>query len=156
MNDDKDYVLVKYLHLNRGKHSVIGASTKKKYGSRAGGDVFLVHRADIAAQPHLFAEVQPVGPNIGRGTPEPPPPPTPVSEFDYEDYIEQIRSKFEREIDPQTLPGVTPSVATKMRNSGLVTKESILALGETGLQDAITGIGEAKAKMIIEYLNEAP
>lgn len=156
MNEDQDYVLVKYLSLNKGKHGVVGASTHKKYGYRRGGDVFLVHREDVALQPHLYEEVRQAGHNIVTSPPSAPPPPQPIAEFDYEKYIEQVRTKFEREIDPQTLPGVTPVVATRMRNSGLVTKESILSLGEDGLQQAVSGIGAAKAKMIIEYLNAAP
>ena len=52
--DDEDYVMIKYLHPNRGNHHVIGAETKTKYGYRGGGSQFLVNIKDVEAQPHLF------------------------------------------------------------------------------------------------------
>ena len=55
---DDDFVMVLYVHPNRGNHHVIGAKTKTKYGYRGGGSKFLVHREDIEAQPHLF---EPIG-----------------------------------------------------------------------------------------------
>jgi hypothetical protein len=55
--EDEDVSLIKYLHPNRGNHHVIGIATKTKYGYRSYGDVFLVKKVDIKAQPHLFEVV---------------------------------------------------------------------------------------------------
>lgn len=51
---DAEFVLAKYTHPNRGEHAVIGTSTRTKYGFRGGGEIFLVHKDDVEAQPHLF------------------------------------------------------------------------------------------------------
>jgi glycosyltransferase involved in cell wall biosynthesis len=76
--DDSQYVLAKYTHPNIGQHTVMGAATQTKYGYRGGGEIFLVHKQDIAAQPHLF-EVIPTEPTIvPQPTPVLPPPPQPM------------------------------------------------------------------------------
>jgi glycosyltransferase involved in cell wall biosynthesis len=75
---DGDYVLSKYIHPNRGVHGVTGASTRTDYGYRAGGDVFLVHKNDIASQPHLFVPMEALVPPAAA-PPPPPPAPQPVT-----------------------------------------------------------------------------
>jgi GT2 family glycosyltransferase len=74
-HNDEDYVMVKYLHPNRGNHHVIGAETKTKYGYRSGGSQFLVNMKDIKAQPHLFeiigSEAKVPEPEAGRVTAPP-------------------------------------------------------------------------------------
>lgn len=55
--NDSDYTKCKYMSRNMGQHKVIGASTRTVYGYRAGGDVFLVHKADIALQQDLFSPI---------------------------------------------------------------------------------------------------
>jgi predicted flap endonuclease-1-like 5' DNA nuclease len=50
--------------------------------------------------------------------------------------------------DPQTLPGVSPTLAKAMIAAGFNTRESIL----TGDLTAVKGIGEAKAQAIKESL----
>ena len=42
---------------NRGDHLIVGWVTKTRYGHKADGDVFLVHRADVAAEPDKFERV---------------------------------------------------------------------------------------------------
>lgn len=42
---------------NRGDHLIVGWVTKTRYGHKADGDVFLVHRADVAAKPEMFERV---------------------------------------------------------------------------------------------------
>jgi len=69
LDTDEKFVLVKYLHPNRGNHHVIGSSTKTKYGYRAGGNVFLVHIDDINAQPHLF-EAAEKNDNLPKNVPQ--------------------------------------------------------------------------------------
>ena len=76
---DEDFVLVRYIHPNQGAHQVVGTATRIKYGRRKGGgsQSFLVHKDDVAAQPHLF---QPVPEKIEPPKPAtaPPPPPKPL------------------------------------------------------------------------------
>jgi glycosyltransferase involved in cell wall biosynthesis len=78
--DDSQYILAKYTHPNVGQHVVIGAATQTKYGYRGGGEIFLVNRQDVAAQPHLFSVI----PNEPLPIPLPaaiaPPPPLKVVE----------------------------------------------------------------------------
>ena len=70
---DQDFVLIRYIHPNRGQHPVVGPATRTNYGMRAFGDEFLVQRKDVEAVRHLFEEL--------RQTPVPvpvmPPPTTP-------------------------------------------------------------------------------
>jgi hypothetical protein len=76
--DDSQYVLAKYTHPNIGQHVVMGVATQTKYGYRGGGEIFLVHKQDIAAQPHLF-EVIPSEPlPIPQPSPVAPPPPVQI------------------------------------------------------------------------------
>lgn len=58
MNEDKNYILAQYTSPNVGNHHIIGAATGQKYRYAAGGGPpFLVHKDDIAAQPHLFRPI---------------------------------------------------------------------------------------------------
>lgn len=72
--NDTELVECIYMSPNIGDHDVRGASTGIRYGYRAGGQRFLVHRADIAAQPHLFRQVE----GIRAPEPERAPLPEPV------------------------------------------------------------------------------
>ena len=56
--DDEEYVMIEYLHPNRGNHPVVGHVTKTKYGNRGGGSKFLVNIKDVEAQPHLFKQLE--------------------------------------------------------------------------------------------------
>jgi glycosyltransferase involved in cell wall biosynthesis len=73
MQDD-NMVLCVYTSPNTGQHKVVGAQTGKNYGYRGGGEVFYVHKADIALQPHLFKSKEETKPEITKA-PEPPPAP---------------------------------------------------------------------------------
>jgi hypothetical protein len=77
--NDNDVEMARYMHPNRGQHPVYGIGTGKFYGHRAGGGIekFLVHRADIAAQPQYYHIVQPI-PTAPRQPVQMPPPPAPV------------------------------------------------------------------------------
>jgi glycosyltransferase involved in cell wall biosynthesis len=55
---DDNFVLCEYMHPSLGNHHVYGAVTKEWYGYRHKGEVFLVHRKDIDAQPQLFRPIQ--------------------------------------------------------------------------------------------------
>lgn len=77
---DTDFLMAKYIHPNTGQHIVIGSMTHYKYGFRGGGEIFLVHRSDVDAQPHLFAVIEahpmPVLPTAVLA----PPAPAPIAE----------------------------------------------------------------------------
>jgi glycosyltransferase involved in cell wall biosynthesis len=176
---DSEYVLVLYAHPNRGQHVVVGGVTKTKYGYRAGGDTFLVHKDDIKSQPHLFQpiEARPVAPSA---TPQPVIAPVALPKLDRDSspaqrpeplpswddmradlyaelYVEGdiLDGSDDEELDLQLLPGVTPAIARAMQTAGLVTAEAILEAGAEGLQ-AIKGIGETRAEMILEHLAKQP
>jgi glycosyltransferase involved in cell wall biosynthesis len=78
MFSDESLIKCEYMHPNRGQHSVIGAATRTKYGQRAGGDVFFVHRDDVAAQPMYFRPIQLDNISVPQPTVAPPPPPPSV------------------------------------------------------------------------------
>jgi len=146
MQADQDMILIRYNHGNRGQHVVKGYATGKYYGYRGGGDTFLVHRDDIKNSPHIFIPIE----TQALATNEPAPPP--VQEFDAEAYLARIKDKWNKELDLQTLPGVTAIIEQSMKDSGFTTRDAIMRAGATGLQESVRGIGEAKAEAIIAYL----
>jgi glycosyltransferase involved in cell wall biosynthesis len=92
---DKDFVMSEYTHPNRGNHKVTGAVTRIDYGYRGGGERFLVHRADMEAQPQYFREMQrqPLAPVVDSGelpAPKPLAPPMVHSEPQVEEDLVQI------------------------------------------------------------------
>ena len=138
MRDD-DFVLIEYVHPNKGQHSVRGAETKNYYGQRARGDRFLVHRTDVAVQPHIF--------QIVRSAPLAEARQVPAAKLPEPEPISMPRPSFDLDL----LPGVTPTISTRLAESGLDSKEAILAAGVTGLQE-VKGIGKTRAEAIIKYL----
>lgn len=140
---DEDMILAKYMSPNRGQHSVRGASTRTYYGYRGGGDEFLVHQADIAAQPHMFMPIQ--RRVEARASVSEPSPPAPIQE-------ERVLPSF---FDLQSLPGITPGLERRMLDSGFDSSEKILSAGPELLSEAVKGIGLTKANMIIDYLEGA-
>lgn len=80
--NDTDMIMCEYMHSNRGQHRVVGngGGQRTDYGYRKGGDRFLVHRKDIAAQPHLFRPIK-VEPRAVAAAParqQRPAPPKPI------------------------------------------------------------------------------
>jgi hypothetical protein len=94
---DNDFVMADYIHPNKGKHQVTGGFVFQdrlpnvkmvnrgngwsiNYGQHGGGERFLVHRADVQVQQHLFrivqAEIKETAPEIKR---EPTPAPEAIS-----------------------------------------------------------------------------
>ena len=76
---DQDFVLCIYTHPNVGQHRVLGGSTSMDYGYRGGGEVFLVHKADIRLESKKFKPVEIPEPPVPVEAeevvmPEPPPP----------------------------------------------------------------------------------
>jgi glycosyltransferase involved in cell wall biosynthesis len=133
---DGDFILCKYMNRNKGQHAVIGAQTGRRYGYRGGGDIFYVHIDDIRRSPNLFSPIErrPSPPQENSNKELPPPEP------------------IEKQKDLSMWPGVTPAIAKRMAKIGLTSPEAVLELGAEGLAEAIKGVGETRAKAIIEYL----
>jgi glycosyltransferase involved in cell wall biosynthesis/predicted flap endonuclease-1-like 5' DNA nuclease len=163
---DANMVLCLYNNLNRGDHRVTGKGTNFDYGYRQGGTQFLVHKDDIAAQPHLFVPIQPAAETVPAApTPEPPPPvpvaAPPVEETpEPEPIIEEpaVAEEEEREettVEPiriddlQTIPGMTASYVQTLNAAGVHTYEDLVAFGPENLQK-FKGIGKVKAAQITE------
>ena len=109
--------------------------------------MFLVEYADAVGAPHLFDIVErPVAEYV---------PPEKKHDLHLPPDLLEVEAALEVEavlkFDFQTLPGVNADIAAAMKDSGLSTREDVLALGEQGLLQ-YNGIGPAKAKVIIETL----
>jgi hypothetical protein len=161
---DNDFVMCKYIHPNRGQHQVIGAATKTIYGHRGGGAEFLVHKDDIAAQPHIFQAIE------GHVQPLPMPSKPPNEPVPLSDVVE-IRAQppakpgfLEVAIDEdevpvtvipsselQLLPGITGEMAEELIAKGVTTRDQVADLGIEGLT-SIRGIGAVKAEKIIDAI----
>lgn len=79
---DEDFVLIEFMPNYAGNRQLVGAATRIKYGySRRAGDRFLVHKNDVAAQPHIFKPVpERIEPPKAEITPPEPPKPVQVLE----------------------------------------------------------------------------
>lgn len=166
MLQDVELVMIRYISPNKGQHGVTGQATRKFYGYRAGGDEFLVHRDDVALQPHLFI---PVGDmvrapeRVARHTPPPPmvsEPPQPVSTNGAQPVASETNREYapieNKGFDPQILPGVTPTVADAINNSGVTTFGELRMMSVEDLQGAFKGVGATKAQMIKSFLDDHP
>lgn len=176
---DSDYEMIEYIHPNRGEHPVVGHSTGKQYGFRAGDgqEKFLVHRADIAASPAFFKVVSKI-PAAPREEIVVPPPPTSIIEPEVTEAIEPPATPAELEqidasrkvlskppkaiakkalnqakFDLQLLPGVTPNIAKSLIRAGLISPKAIIDGGPETLERA-KYVGEVRAKLIFEYVTE--
>lgn len=167
---DSDFVMVEYSPARGGDHGVVGIAVFSNktypnmrkvaggwvfdYGHRTKGDRFLVHIADQRALPDWYRLVQvPDAQRVIRVAPTPQPvtvtAPVPARlPTEPEPAPEVVEDKF----DPQTLPGVSPSLAKAMLAAGFDTKQKIL----DGDLTKVKGIGAAKAQAIKESLTVAP
>lgn len=145
MLNDTNFVMIEYLHPNRGQHRVVGGVTGTDYAYRAGGDTFLVNKKDVEVQPHLFKVID--TPQVQSAVIAPPTPvvedaPPPPMTF-----------------DPQLIAGVTPDMAKQLTALGVTGPGDILELGKDGLADSpqvwlsenVDGVGPARADAIVEY-----
>ena len=154
--NDNDMILCEYTHPNRGKHPVIGSSTRRNYGYRGKGDQFLVHVNDVTAQPHYFSKLEGRRPDepAGIATPPPPPPPPnlaqPVAVRNDTSPPQVVQDKVLK-VNLQLIPGVTPGVERALIQARMNTWAAIAAAGVEGLQD-IKGIGEVRAQAIYKYV----
>jgi glycosyltransferase involved in cell wall biosynthesis len=153
---DANFKEVRYMHPNKGDHAVTGQSTGLSYGYRSGGDVFLVHVNDIAVAPHLYI---PIGENIN--VPKKDIKETPVAKPIEESTLVLENASDEVYHDPvpnrvygldiETLPGITPSVSSRMKSAGFITYDDVRKASDEALL-AIEGIGPARLKAIRNYL----
>jgi len=157
---DSDYEMVDYTHPNRGQHPVVGMSTGRSYGYRAGGGVerFLVHRSDIAASPNFFKIVSKV-PTAPTKAVEPPPPPEPIVTTK-DPVVDDSKltplppeSPAVREFDLQALPGVTPNIAKSFIGMGLLSADDIIEAGPAALE-TVKQVGKVKANLIFEHVRD--
>lgn len=165
-NDD-DYVMVQYTHPNLGVHGVVGANTKTNYGYRSGGEQFLVHKADIAAQPQFYRPItSPVFAHRPTTIVESPPPPPVlkaepplvakpmVTELEESHPVPQdIQRQITDELDLQLLPGVTPTIERGLKAAGFTTAAAILDAGVEGLTQ-VKFVGDARAQAVYDYVKE--
>jgi hypothetical protein len=143
---DSEFLLVDYLHPNRGQHRVMGGATGIDYNYRSGGDRFLVHRLDVAATPHLYRVVEhtatPVqGPGVA---------PTPVSLASTPTEQEMANSA---EYDLQGIAGISPSIQHQLNASGVHTLKDLLDFGVKNMVERIKGVGTTRAEAIIQSAN---
>lgn len=159
-------VYVEYLHPNRGTHRLIGQSTKKDYGYKAGGTRFVIMREDMVAQPHLFKEIQrseelKVEQQI-RETPqavkEIPADMQHLAAFDdlsTSEIAQQIQApeaKIEQpkpqstDIDLQEIPGINAELSAELRGVGINTLNDIVE----NVDKLETMIGDKRARNVIE------
>ncbi len=164
--NDEDLVMVEYTSTNVGQHSVKGRATSKFYGYRSGGERFLVHREDIAMQPHLFRPVETrvkaePAPVVEKA---PPAAPTPV-DVD-EDALGEEYPEDEDAV-PASIPiaptekinfealGIQGRAVNSLRDAGVTTYADVMGLG-TGREDVvgrltqIKYVGQATANSIYE------
>jgi hypothetical protein len=162
MANDSDMVMARYKHPNRGQHTVVGPVTKIKYGFRAGGDVFLVHKDDVRTQPHLYEEIETKEAAAPVKAPPAPPSealPEPEAVAALEDTTPPADvitgdSPPTRSINiVGRLPGVTAPIAEQLDADGIETADQVLELGIEGLTK-YTGIGKVKAEAIIEAIGQ--
>lgn len=155
--NDGDFRLVDYLHNNKGQHGVTGAATRRKYGYRAGGDRFLVHKDDIEAQPNLFAEVKEsaqVAKVVVKVAPKETAPPEPIAKKqDIAEQIEAVRTSQVEDAIPldYSVIGINPRTSSALEKAGIRRKADACNAGYDGLV-AISGVGKGSAKKLLEHL----
>jgi glycosyltransferase involved in cell wall biosynthesis len=174
---DNDFVMADYIHPNKGKHQVTGGFVFQdrlpnvkmvnrgngwsiNYGQHGGGERFLVHRADVQVQQHLFrivqAEIKETAPEVKK---EPTPEPTLIAaDVDNSDFVGAVGDgpivallPEEKSFDLQMLPGIGNKLAEQLENDGIKTAKDVKALGVDGLS-AYRGVGKTKAALILRTI----
>jgi hypothetical protein len=175
--NDTNFVMCKYIRTKQGSHPLTGITqfvnplpdVKMRrsgrfwvmdYGYRTEGETFLVHEMDRAAQPGWFnlvalPQAQRVVRLPQRPPRRPPVPPKPVwQEVTKPELIPEPIPEADV-FDLQLLPGVTAEIAERLSGAGYVDADTIKSGGKAGLE-AIKGIGEAKAAMILNAVQPVP
>jgi len=159
---DSDLVMILYTHPNRGRHRVIGTATRTDYGQRKSGEKFLVKQLDLRTQPHIFRPVEQVRMSVPSMPMPVPPAPSVLGAAP--ELPEEAPPSFEPPepgaaetetaagLDLQALPGVSKTLAKKLKSKGIQTADDILALGPDGLIEL--GAAKSKAEIIIQSVRE--
>lgn len=157
---DEMFVKIRYDHPNKGDHRVVGSATRIDYGYRAGGDIFLVHKEDVKAAPHLFTIVEPEPGKVfaPAAVAEMPAVPVAIETPSVTVSSEPIEVKPAEVytppvLDVYALPGITEHTAAEMKTAGIDTYEKIVALGIDGLVK-IKGIGQSRAETLLKLAKE--
>ncbi|MBD3251377.1 glycosyltransferase, partial [Candidatus Uhrbacteria bacterium] len=176
---DSNFKMCTYTNPRRGSHGVVGAATfdrqyidnmvrtgegwRINYGYHSQGDQFLVHLADINANPGWFTPIPPpVAQKVVRlpqhAPPVKPKGPTEVKPLEIEEkpteaeLLEVEEKPTEETFDFQTLPSVTEEISLALNELGADSLESLLVLGEA--IKGVKGIGEVKAEAILTAARE--
>lgn len=157
---DENFVKCIYKSPNRGEHMVYGPVTQRNYGFRPGGDVFYVHKADVAGQPDLFEVIEDKPIAIVQETPPappPPPPPSRASQFNKKALEEakpakrRSQSYYVENDDVALAPGVTPTIADQLNAMGVFTVQEIAEKLTYEDLIKIEGIADRRATSILEF-----
>lgn len=134
---DEEFVESLYKHPNIGMHPVVGPATGKNYGYHSGGEVFYVHRNDIAGRPDLFQPVvkeQSVAIDVIADAPAAIAPPPKKADF-------------------VGVTGVTHDTEQKLVAAGIYNAADILKVGKQGLENA--GVPARVASLILNSAKKA-
>lgn len=147
--EDKNYLLCRYEHPNRGQHRVYGVATDEFYGYHGAGAEFYVHKQDIARQPNVYKPITKANPTPKKKVKETSPP-APMRDNQEETLP---ASKEPLQEDALTaIPGVSDSIASDMNAMGIHAYKDILEVDIVDLM-TIKGVGEATAAKILEYVS---
>lgn len=138
INDD-DFVMARYMSLQRGAHRVIGPSGID-YGYRSGGEEFLVHKSDLQVAANKFMAVSEKQPVMTARIENTPPP---------EPLVKQVFS--DRPLSEVSLPGVGPELAKQLQ-SEFATVKDFIGADEASLVEMLGS--KRKVKTLMTYLRD--
>ncbi len=149
--DDKDFVLVRYDHPNRGQHRVYGPVTNRFYGYHGGGAEFYADKRDVASNPNLFVQITKGNP-VPQKEPKKPDPPQPVKKESVTAPTDQpAPSRAPVSGKLTDIPGVSERIASEMNAIGIHSYKDIVDHKPVDLM-TIKGVGESTATKIFEYV----
>jgi glycosyltransferase involved in cell wall biosynthesis/predicted flap endonuclease-1-like 5' DNA nuclease len=175
--NDADWVTVELIDGNVGQHPMgKGVFTGKDYGQRSHGERFLMHREDMKARPGKFREVAEVAPVPTVTEKQEAPDPQPVAGAEAKVAGAEVKVAYnipdangdlltentkvtpapgakERPFDLQTIPGITSTIAQRLKDAGIDSMEDLAAMSFDDLM-AVKGIAEARAEQIQAYVQE--
>lgn len=156
LGPDDQFVEARLTNGNRGEQLIVGGVTRTSYGYHADGEVFLVHRADINGQPHLFREVLPTEPLSERPI-EPTPVPHRIVMSDLSGDVSKMsdpRPIEQQLFSPRAIPNLQARTIEGWPDE-LDTAESIRNASLDELM-AIPGVGMTTAQRIREWAKSRP
>ena len=149
---DENFVLINYNHPNRGQHRVIGPSTGTDYAYHAGGDMFLVHKNDMAAMPAVFIQAETPAEAVSSaeifGKADVPGTPKMISEKSVAAKKAIVEKEKVALFSLQHIAGITSIGEQHLNAMNVHSVEDVVALGVEGLVK-VKGIGDKRAEAII-------